>query len=181
MDVLIDNSHSQSPITMVYRKKTYTGLLTNYFSFSPLSYKLVLIRTLVDRTYQINNTWQGFHEDIKKLVLIVRKNIFPSNLIERVINQYITKTREIRLMGDVRSRETNSRETWVLKRHLGDVRSREVVRSKGTRVYRDRCSRDKCIPESSAFKGNARLQGQAFQGDVDSKENAFQKDACSRK
>ena len=59
LDVLIDNSHSQSPITMVYRKKTYTGLLTNYFSFSSLSYKLGRIRTLVDRTYKINNTWQG--------------------------------------------------------------------------------------------------------------------------
>ena len=78
LDVLIDNSQPQSPITRVYRKKTFTGLLTNYFSFTPFSYKLGLNWTLVDRTYKINNTWVDFHEDIKKLILILRKNIFPS-------------------------------------------------------------------------------------------------------
>ena len=51
LDVLIDNSQPQSPITRVYRKKTFTDLLTNYFSFTPFSHKLGLIRTLVDRTY----------------------------------------------------------------------------------------------------------------------------------
>ena len=70
---------------------TFTGLLTNYFSFTPFSYKLGLIRTLVDRTYKINNTWKGFNEDIKKLLLILRENLFPSHIVERVIRQYITK------------------------------------------------------------------------------------------
>ena len=92
LDVLIDNSQPLSPITRVYRKKTFTGLLTNYFSFTPFSYKLGLIRTLVDRTYKINNTWAGFHEDVKKLLLILRKNLFPSHIVERVIRRYITKT-----------------------------------------------------------------------------------------
>ena len=95
LDVLIDNSQPQSPITRVYRKKTFTGLLTNYFSFTPFSYKLGLIRTLVDRTYKINNTWVGFHEDIKKLILILRKNLFPSHIVERVIRQYIAKTQTV--------------------------------------------------------------------------------------
>ena len=80
LDVLIENSQPQSLITRVYRKKTFTGLLANYFSFTPFSYKLGLIRTLVDRTYNINNTWLGFHEDIKRLLLILRKNLFPSVL-----------------------------------------------------------------------------------------------------
>ena len=95
LDVMIDNSQPLSPITRVYRKKTFTGLLTNYFSFTPFSYKLGLIRTLVDRTYKINNTWIGFHEDIKKLLLILRKNLFPSHIVERVIKQYITKTQTL--------------------------------------------------------------------------------------
>ena len=77
------------------RKKTFTGLLTNYFSFTPFSYKLGLIRTLVDRTYKINNTWVGFHEDIKKLLSILRKTLFPSHIVERVIRQYITKTQTL--------------------------------------------------------------------------------------
>ena len=92
LDVLIDNSQPQSPITRVYRKKTFTGLVSNYFSFTLFSYKLGIIRTVVDRTYKINNTWEGFNEDIKNLLLILRKNLFPSHIVERVIKQYITKT-----------------------------------------------------------------------------------------
>jgi len=48
----------------VYRKKTFTGLLTNCFSLTPLSYKLGLIKIFVNRTYKINNTWAGFHDAI---------------------------------------------------------------------------------------------------------------------
>ena len=33
LDVLVDNNSSQFLITSIYRKKTFTGLLTNYFSF----------------------------------------------------------------------------------------------------------------------------------------------------
>ena len=43
-----------------FTNHTYTGLLTNLLSFSPFSYKLGLIRTLVDRTSKINSTWAGF-------------------------------------------------------------------------------------------------------------------------
>ena len=60
---------SLSIVTSVYRKKTFTGLLTNYyFSFAPLNYKLGLVQTLVDRVYKINNSWVGFHLDVKKLI-----------------------------------------------------------------------------------------------------------------
>lgn len=69
------------------------GLSTNYFSFTFYSYKLGLFRTLVHRVYKISNTWQGFHEDIKKLTEILQKKRFPANLAERVVNRYLTLTR----------------------------------------------------------------------------------------
>ena len=55
LDVLVNNNDPNSLLTSVYRKKTFTGLLTNYFSFTSYSYKVGLIRTLVDRAYKINN------------------------------------------------------------------------------------------------------------------------------
>ena len=91
-DVLIDNHDPNSSLTRVYRKKTFTGLLTNYFSFTSYSYKVGLIKTLVDRAYKINNTWLGFHEDINNLTDILKKNFFPAHLIEKIINRYITGT-----------------------------------------------------------------------------------------
>ena len=92
LDVLVDNNNPNSFLTRVYRKKTFTALLTNYFSFTSYSYKAGLIRTLVDRAYKINNTWVGLHEDITKLIEILKKNLFPAHLIERVVNCYITGT-----------------------------------------------------------------------------------------
>ena len=61
--------------------------MTNYFSIIPYPYKLRLIRTLVDRAYKINNTWLGFYEDIKKLTEILKKNLFPAHLVERVVDR----------------------------------------------------------------------------------------------
>ena len=46
-------------------------------SFTSYSYKVGLIRTLVDRAYKINNTWLGLHEDITKLMEILKKESFP--------------------------------------------------------------------------------------------------------
>ena len=48
---IIENNDPISFLTRVYRKKTFTGLLTNYFSFTSYSYKVGLIRTLIDRAY----------------------------------------------------------------------------------------------------------------------------------
>jgi hypothetical protein len=39
LDILIDNS-SNTCITSVFHKKTYTGLLTNFLSFTPFTYKI---------------------------------------------------------------------------------------------------------------------------------------------
>ena len=39
----------------------------------------------------INNSCLGFHDDIKSLTLILRKNLFPVNIIEKVVNQYISR------------------------------------------------------------------------------------------
>ena len=89
LDVLIDNTHRSSVVTSTFRKKTFTGLLTNYFSFTPLSYKIGLIRTLIDRVFKINNTWLGFHKDITKLVFILRKNLFPVHLIDKCVYRYL--------------------------------------------------------------------------------------------
>ena len=89
LDVLLDNHSNHGIITSVFHKKTYTGLLTNYYSFVPFSYKLGLVRTLVDRVFKINNTWTGFHLDISNLTKTLRKNLFPSSVIENVVRKFL--------------------------------------------------------------------------------------------
>ena len=62
LDVLINNNPLNLK-TSVFRTKTFTGLLTNYFSFTLFSDKMGLVRTLVYRVYKTNNSWLGFHKD----------------------------------------------------------------------------------------------------------------------
>ena len=82
LDILNDSS-SNKFVTSVYRKPTYTGLLTNYNSFTSPNYKKGLIKTLIDRTFHINSTWSGFHYDILNLKSVLQKNEFPLKLIDK--------------------------------------------------------------------------------------------------
>ena len=68
-----------------------TGLFTNFLCFTPFSYKLGLIRTLIDRAYNVNSTLLGFNKEIKKLSYVLKKNQFPEDLINTVLNKYLDK------------------------------------------------------------------------------------------
>ena len=87
LDILIDNTDILS--TSVYHKPTYTGLLANYFSFIPESYKIGLARTLIDRTFKLNNTWNLFNTDLHNLKNSLCKNMFPPKLIDSCIKSYL--------------------------------------------------------------------------------------------
>lgn len=106
LDVLVNNNPLNLQ-TSAFRKKTFTGLLTNCFSFSSFSYKMGLVRTLVDRVHKINNSWLGFHKGIKNLILILRKNLFPVHIVEKVINRYLSRA-TIRPSGSSQVQQTVS-------------------------------------------------------------------------
>jgi len=89
LEIILDNDHS-SLITTVFQKKTITGLLTTYFSFAP-----GLFRTLVDRVCKSNNTWLGFHGDLKKLTMILGENCFPIWINDKIIHSYISKKMKV--------------------------------------------------------------------------------------
>ena len=91
LDIYVDNT-GPTVVTRVFRKKTFTGLLTCFFSFTSFSYKTGLVKTLVDRTLKICNTCgQAFNEDIASLTFILKKNLYPSRLIERIIKRSVTQ------------------------------------------------------------------------------------------
>ena len=48
-----------------------------------------MVKTLVDRPYEINNTWHGFHKDIESLVITLKKNFFPAKIIDPIIKHYL--------------------------------------------------------------------------------------------
>lgn len=82
LDVLIDITDPHSIIT---------GIFHYFFHSPPMLHKIGVVRTLIIRVFEINNTWLGFHDDIKKLVLILCINVFPIHLIETRINRLSRK------------------------------------------------------------------------------------------
>ena len=86
---ILNDSSSNKFVTSVYRKSTYTGLLTNYNSFTSPNYKKGLIETLIDRTFWINSTWSGFHYDILNLKSVLQTNEFPLKVIDKSISNYL--------------------------------------------------------------------------------------------
>ncbi|XP_057298046.1 uncharacterized protein LOC130628959 [Hydractinia symbiolongicarpus] len=93
LDILIENTSDKfyTSVFHKFHKSTYTGLLTNYFSFTPKIYKIGLIKTLIDRTFKIYNSWKHFDINIKAPTEILRKNFFPTKLVNRHISNYLDK------------------------------------------------------------------------------------------
>ena len=69
-------------------------MLTNILSLTPPCYKRGLVKTLIDRTFKINNTWLGFHDDIHNLFSILRKNLYPEHVLDMSLYRYVTKAAE---------------------------------------------------------------------------------------
>ena len=55
LDVFISGISNQNLTLQTYRKSTYTGLLLNFKSFTSFSYKISLIKCLIDRLFKICN------------------------------------------------------------------------------------------------------------------------------
>ena len=55
-----------------------------------------LIKTLVDRTFKINNTYNGFKIDLKNIINILKRNSFPAFVIDNVVKRYHSKNIQIK-------------------------------------------------------------------------------------
>ena len=92
LNVLILKTKRSNCMMSVFYKKTYTGQLMNFSSFTPFSYKAALVKTLIHRTLRINNTTTEFNADIRELVTTLVKNFFPRPLINKMKNSSLNRT-----------------------------------------------------------------------------------------
>ena len=70
-------------------KPTYTGLILNLKSLTSFSYRISLIKCLIDRSFKICNNWNSFHNDIENIKSSLIKNAYPLFLINKVIKKYL--------------------------------------------------------------------------------------------
>ena len=78
-------------VTNVYRKPTFTGLYTNFYSMIPSTYKFGLILTLVHRVFSICSSYKQFSSELDELKIILQKNSFPMWLIDKCIRKFLNK------------------------------------------------------------------------------------------
>ena len=89
LDVFISGINNQNITLQTYHKSTYTVLLLNFKSFTSFSYKISLIKCLIDRSFKICNNWNSFHNDIVNIKSNLIKNAYPPFLIDEVIKKYL--------------------------------------------------------------------------------------------
>ena len=77
--------------TSIYRKATFTGLLSKFESFTPLKYKENLIGTLIHRAYKLCSSFMKFDVEVNFLKTILSKNGYPLPLVEKQINTVLSK------------------------------------------------------------------------------------------
>ena len=90
LDVLILKT-DQNFCTSVYCKMTSIGLYTNFVSFTPYSYKIGLIKTLIHHTNEISSSWTSFNEENSNVKRLLMKNMYPSYLIDKQVKRLLHK------------------------------------------------------------------------------------------
>ena len=94
LDILVTRNQSNTFMTSIYRKKTFTGLYTKWDSFTPRKYKINLIRSLTYRYYRLcssGSLLQSALNDLRKLLL---QNGYPQGIINYHINDVLNKNRQ---------------------------------------------------------------------------------------
>ena len=82
-DVFIWGINNQNLTLQTSHKSTYTWLLLNFKSFTSFSYKLSLIKCLIDRSFKLCNNWNSFHNDIE----YIKSNPMQIKCISAILNQ----------------------------------------------------------------------------------------------
>ena len=87
---IIRNTEKKAFETSVYRKSTFSGVFTNFKSFISMTYKTVLLETILFRCFSICFSYEMFHEEIVKLEEIFKRNSYPGKFIDRYIKIFLT-------------------------------------------------------------------------------------------
>ena len=70
------NNEKKAFETSVYRKSTFSGVLTNFKSFISITYKTGLLETMLFRSFSICSSYEKFHEEIAKLKKNFKRNSY---------------------------------------------------------------------------------------------------------
>ena len=116
----------------VYRKPTFTGVYTNFHSFTPQCYKQGLIYTLLHRIFNICSSYEAIMTEIVKLKDILRMNNYPNNIIDKCIYRFFNKLYSIKKT----ILTVEKKKLMLLLPHLGTYSLQ--IKKKLTKLFHDK-------------------------------------------
>jgi len=90
LDTLVKRCIGKS-VTTVYHKKTFTGVYLNWTSLTAKRYKIGLIKCLTKRVLRICTTEEDKDQELRKLKLILLRNQYPAEVIDREMDNCIKR------------------------------------------------------------------------------------------
>ncbi|CAF1345862.1 unnamed protein product [Adineta ricciae] len=73
--------------TTIYRKPTFTGLLTKWNSFVPYSYKVSTLSSMIYRAIRICSSYHLLHEEFEFIEYVSHLNGYPNNFVKSQIHK----------------------------------------------------------------------------------------------
>ncbi|CAF1424651.1 unnamed protein product [Adineta steineri] len=89
LDTLVQKQANIGFITKIYRKPTFTGLMTKWDSFVPKTHKYNAISSLVYRAIKICSTHKHIHEEFKFIRQLAANNGYPMNFVDSIIRRQL--------------------------------------------------------------------------------------------
>ena len=128
--------------TNLYRKGTFSGVFTNFFSFISIQFKSCLVSTLLFRCYHLTSSSQLFHKEVERLRGILAKNSFPLEFVDQCITAFLNKCHKrpvhtvekrsqvvvLPYLGKL-SLEVRSRLKKYVNKHISNVKLMVIFRS----------------------------------------------------
>ena len=90
LDVMVTREDDRLS-TSLYRKPTFSGLYTNFFSYISEKYKKGLLFSILFRIFTFTVDWNKFHTEVEFLKGIFRKNSYPDHFIDKCIRLFLDK------------------------------------------------------------------------------------------
>ena len=75
--------------TSVYRKSSFSGLGTSFFSFISRSLKYSAISSLLNRAFRISSSYSSLHSELEFMKRFFQNNGFPLNLVYTFIRKFL--------------------------------------------------------------------------------------------
>ena len=77
--------------TSVYRKPAFTGLFTNFNSFTCVNYRLSVLCSLAFHALRLCSTCESFISELKTIKTFLLRNAYPSKIIDSVFRKTLAK------------------------------------------------------------------------------------------